>query len=123
MPFKDKEKRKAYMRKYMARKRASGEYTTPYKAWVKEELRKNPNADTSFEAFLAHLEELKLIRERYKKADLAWNPQKQTEPLKGCNPWHAEPSTSILCSKCGKPYEKGDSPNALLCGECYIKEA
>lgn len=122
MPFKDKAKRRKYNREFMRRKRASGEYTTPYKAWVKEQLAKNPSANVSFAEFFRHVEMEKLIKKRYAEADKAWNPQKQTEPLKGCGIWHEEPSTSKLCSLCGLPFEEGDSPDSKLCGECFIKE-
>ena len=122
VPYKNVEKRRKYQREYMKRKRASGDYETPYQQWKREQLAKNASADVSFEAYLAHIEEMKLIKERYKRADVAWNPQKQQKPLEGCNPWHGEPSTRLLCSSCGMPMEKGDSPNPKLCGSCYIEE-
>ena len=93
-----------------------------YNEWKKEELKKNPSADTSKEAFSAYIAEQKLIKKRWKEHEKAFTPQPNREPIKGCSIWHAEESTSILCSRCGLPMEKGDSPNPTLCGECFLAE-
>ena len=93
-----------------------------YNQWKKEQLAKNPNADISKEAYSAHIAEEKLVKKRWKEHEKAFTPQPNREPIRGASIWHAEQDTSLRCSRCGLPYEKGDSPNPLLCGECYIEE-
>lgn len=131
MPYKDKAKQREYMRKYMKRKRASGEYTTLFRQWVKKRLKENPSNDVSFSAFMQHVEMEKLERieteKAYKEADKYWGkwakpteqPKEPLEPIRGANIFHgAEPIRH--CSECGLPMESDEGLNDNVCDECKI---
>ena len=93
-----------------------------YKEWKKAELLKNPSADVSKSAFSSFLAEQKLVAKRWKEHEKAFMPQPNKERIKGCSIWHPEENKSLTCARCGLPFERGDSPNPLLCGECFLAE-
>lgn len=79
-----------------------------YNQWKKEELRKyGPNADISKEAFSAFIAEEKLLRARYREANIFWGTQEPKKPKPSKQPQqayerHCRDGATKNCNKCQK---------------------